>query len=150
MPHLKSKKSGRIFHDVDSQTAALFVDAGLSDYFTPTQTGSKVAPAPTVPTFAVVMNQGSNKFEIVLTHPGGGVARFAGPPAQARNAFKAMAWSAAEQARTLQGPEPPENILREYADVYALPSKEADAFVMSKERAERERAEAEARQFKRE
>lgn len=135
MPHIKSKTTGRVFHDVDSQTGALFVEAGLYDYFTPVQLGSKVAPPPTVPTFAVVMNSEHNKFEIVLTLPGGGVSRFNGEPRLARNAFKNRVWSAAEQAQTLQGPEPPENILREYAEAFGRPSAETRAFAASVQQA---------------
>jgi|SRR5579862_1724412 len=142
MPHIKSKTSGRIFNDVDSQTAAFFVDAKLADYFEPVQIGGKVAPRPTVPTFCVVLNTDRQKYEIVCTLPNGGVQRFSGAPSDAKTAFKSLAWSAKEQAQILQGPEPSAAVLEEYRHAYGLPAAEALAYETGKRKAQEMQAAA--------
>jgi hypothetical protein len=132
MPHIEIIKTGRKYHDVDSQTASLFVECGLTKYFAPKNTSSTaVASLPKVPTFSVVCNPlkpVSTHWEIVLTTPTGNVSRFDGPqyinattPAEAeairtkiRNAFKAMAWSPSEQKQMLTGPEPSAEIIEQY------------------------------------
>jgi len=146
MPHVKSKTSGRIFHDISSETAALFVEAGLYEYFTPIQLGSKTAPRPTVPTFFVGLNNERNRFEIVCTLPNGGVQRFDGAPSRAKVAFKALAWDAKAQAQTLQGPEPSPEIITQYARLSAEVQSEAHHLAVSKQRAQemQERAENQA------
>lgn len=145
MPHIKITRTGRTYHDIDSTIASLFVEAGLAEYFTPVQLGGRIAPRPTVPTFAVILDAERNRFELVCTLPSGAVQRFDGAPHLAKNAFKLMAWSGAAQAQTLQGPEPPANILSEYASAYGLPQAEASAFVQSKQKAIEQRFEAENR-----
>jgi hypothetical protein len=144
MPHIKLK-SGRTYHDIDSTIASLFVEAGLAEYFTPVQLGSKIAPRPTVPVFCVVLNSERNRFEIVCTMPSGGVMRFSGEPRHAKDAFKSLTWSPSAQAQTLQGPEPPASILSEYASAYGLPSAEVRTYIEGKQKAEEQQAEADAR-----
>jgi len=114
MPHITILKTGRKYHDVDSQTASLFVEAGLAEYFKPVQIGGGEKPLPKENTFTVLQNHLTAKWEIVLTTPAGGVARFNGAPAQARDAFKAMAWSPSEQKQVLTGPEPSAEIIEAY------------------------------------
>jgi hypothetical protein len=121
MANIRNKTTGRVFHEVDSQTAALFVDAGLYEHFKPVQTSSAPAPLPTSPTFTIAQNQFTGRSEIVLTHPGGQITRYSGPqgvgviqPSQIRDAFKATAWCAAEERQVLTGPEPSEAIINEF------------------------------------
>ena len=135
MPHIKLK-SGRTYHDIDSTIASLFVEAGLAEYFTPVQLGSKPAPRPTVPVFFVGINPERNRFELVCTLPSGAVQRFDGAPHLAKNAFKCLAWDRDAQGQILQGPEPSEAVLKEYATGYARPAAEAMAYNVSKQVAE--------------
>jgi hypothetical protein len=104
MSDIINKLTGTIFRQVDNTLCAVLVDAGIVEYYRTAQVGIK--PRSTVPTFAVVLQTERNKYEIVCTLPNGGVHRFDGSPHRAKDAFKAMCWSADAQAQILQGPEP--------------------------------------------
>jgi hypothetical protein len=54
----------------------------------------------------------------VLTLPSGEVRSFDGPPERSKDGFKTLAWSAAEQARVLEGPEPPAEVIAAYKAKY--------------------------------
>jgi hypothetical protein len=77
-------------------------------------------PRPTVNTFSLSTNE-VGKLCLTLTTPIGQVMKYICPdfasdlhPARIRDAFKVLAWSGAEQKHTLQGPEVPEQMVRDF------------------------------------
>ena len=121
MSDIRNPLNGRIFHQVDNTLAEILVDAGIMEYARAAVQVS-AAPRPTVNTFTIG-TAGWGKLCITLTTPTGQVARYECPqytselrPDKIRDAFKTMAWSGAEQKHTLQGPEVPEHIVREFIE----------------------------------
>ena len=114
--------TGRIFHQVDNTLAEILVDAGIMEYNRAAAPQPSAAPRPTVNTFALSTTEWG-KLCLTLTTPTGQVARYMCPdfasdlrPDKIRGAFKTMAWSGAAQKHTLQGPEVPEQIVRDFIE----------------------------------
>jgi hypothetical protein len=116
MADIRNPLTGRVFHQVDSTLAEILVDTGMMEY-------NRAAPQPSAParpkenTFAIARTQWG-KLSIVLTTPSGNVLYFGGAPEQARDAFKTLAWSGAQEKQIYQGPETPEAVIKEYAAQY--------------------------------
>jgi hypothetical protein len=103
----------RPFFKIDSQLAEILFELG----FAKPMEKPPVSALPKVDTFGI----GANKFgapAIRLTRPDGSTALYDGDPNGVSNAFKSLVWSAAEQKRTLQGPEPPKEIKESYVTAH--------------------------------
>lgn len=113
MSDIQNPISGRTFKQVDNTLAEILVDAGIMVYC---RASAGAANAPILPkknTFIVGRNT-FGKLCIIFTTPTGAATLFAGEPSKARDAFKALAWSAEANARVLSGPEVPAHVIAEY------------------------------------
>jgi hypothetical protein len=119
MSDIRNNLTGRVFKQIDNTLAELMVDTGSYSYHraADVQAGAPQQARPTAPTFALGRNAWG-KLTINYTTTSGNIVQFAGTPEQARDAFKAMAWSAKEQKQILQGPDVPQDLLNEYAMRY--------------------------------
>jgi hypothetical protein len=103
------------FFEVENTVARLFVAAGLARYRSVVKAEQPTAtPPPQEPTFSLGTVGPSAIPCIILRRPDGSQSTFAGRPEEARTAFQVLAWSAAKQARILQGPIPPDSVIAGY------------------------------------
>jgi hypothetical protein len=129
----------RVFYEVPNLVAELFVDSGLYEYHRPKQaTAAAGIPQPARPTentFAIGRSL-HGKVVLMLTTPSGEVQTYSGEPNLVYNAFKSLKWDAAKQERTLQGPNVPEAIVREYATQHSIErgQREATAAQIARDR----------------
>jgi len=123
MSDIINKLTGRTFRQIDNTLAEILVDLGLVDYFRPAQVqaGAPQASRPKANTFTIGTNM-YGKVMLTLTTPTGAVMHFSGSPADARDAFKSLAWNAKEQRQTLQGPEPSKEIIQDYINAKFIES----------------------------
>jgi hypothetical protein len=120
MADIRNPLTGRVFKQVDSTLAEILVEAQIMVYNRAEAPAQAVAPRPAVNTFSIGCTE-FGKPCITLTTPTGQVMKYMRPeytgdlqPDTIRNCFKNLAWSGAEQKHTLQGPEVPEQIVREF------------------------------------
>jgi len=114
--------TGRKFKQVDNLLCEILVDAGVMEYARASAFQPIAPPRRTVNSFSVSTNE-FGKPCITLTTPTGQVMKYIRPdfasdmcPATIRDAFKTMLWSGAEQKHTLQGPEVPEQMVRDFIE----------------------------------
>jgi len=119
----------RLFAKVDPLLAAMFLEAGIArtaEEAAAENKQQKQVPVVYVPTFGIGVNA-SGKATIVLTMPDGSVSKFDGKVENARDAFKSMKWDATEQKRTLQGPEPSQDVINAYDSRKMYEAEQAEA-----------------------
>ncbi len=102
--------TGRTFYEFPSDVAAALIECGLAKQVVKDKPQT---PQPQMPTFGIGANLDGDA-TIVLRMPDGSVSQYDGPAEHARDAFKVLRWSASEQRRTLQGPEPTTEVLTAY------------------------------------
>jgi hypothetical protein len=115
MSDIRNPLTGRVFKQVDSTVAEILVDAGVMVY-NRASTAQPIAVQPPKENNFTVGTTTWGKLCLALTTPSGAVMYFSGEPAHARDAFKTLVWSGAEDKKVLQGPEVPEAIIREYTE----------------------------------
>lgn len=116
------------FYKIDDTLARILFALGLAEGITkePTQPREDTA-APTEPMFSIVM--GPQGTALLMLHMPTGERRYsAGRPEDGnlRDAFKVLVWNAAAERHTLQGPEPPKEILKEFHEMKAKLAKAAN------------------------
>ena len=104
-------RTQKTFYQVDSTLAALLLEAFPEAF----ERVERPAPAPRVlaPVFGIGISEGGYA-RICLQLPSGETRSYDGPPETAKDGFKVLAWSGEAQARILQGPEPPAEIIEQY------------------------------------
>lgn len=102
----------KTFYQVDPTLAAILVELGLAD-----KVERAVPPRPTVPTWGIGTTL-TGHARIVLQLPSGETKSYDGPPERSKDGFKTLVWVASEQARLLEGLEPPAEIIDAYKAKY--------------------------------
>jgi hypothetical protein len=104
-------RTQKTFYQVDSTLAALLLEA-FPEAFERVER-VVLAPRPTEPQWGLGITE-SGYARITLLLPSGETRSYDGPPETAKDGFKVLAWSGEAQARVLQGPEPPAEIIKQY------------------------------------
>jgi len=101
------------FYQVDPVLAAVLLELGLVERI------EKPKAVPLEPTWGVGTD---NKGFACIVHrkANGEMCHFDGWPDDAKDGFKVVAWDAATQSRTLQGPEPPDSVIAAYRKVFIV------------------------------
>jgi len=130
---------GEIIHLPNTPEVALAVTLGDLELVPDEPT-----PAVKEPTWGLVPTANGADVCILLTLPSGEQQRYAGPVKGAKDGFKRRVWSGEAQDYVQAGPEPPTNVLADYAARKGQQEREAAAMAAGRERATRDEMERKA------
>lgn len=116
----RGPRFGETIHLPNTQEVALALALGDIELVTDPQqvaADNNFGPPPAKPITEAQWSTGKTQYGewcITVRLPSGEVASYGGPADKAKDGFKRRVWSGAAQAHTLDGPEPPAEIIEEY------------------------------------